>query len=282
MPNKAIMDDKIFKYFGFVCTFIGIILLSIFIYIICIKGISVISGDFLMSKSSSNAEKAGILPGWTGTVWMFVLTALISIPLGVSAAIYLEEYTKKSRMAKFLELNISNLAGVPSVIYGLLGFVIFVKLANFGENVIAGAFTLALLILPIIIVSTREAIRTVPKTIREAAYGMGASKWQTIWTQILPASAGGIMTGTILALSRVVGETAPIILVGGGGFRKAVVDPFGHYDVLPMQIYKWTGDFEELFQQKAAAAIIVLLIITFALNGIAIYFRNKWQKRINW
>jgi phosphate transport system permease protein len=197
--------------------------------------------------------------------------------------LYLEEYNKKSKMASFLEINISNLAGVPSIIYGLLGLEIFSRLFMLGESLLAGALTLALLILPIIIVSTREALKAVPYTIREASYALGASKWQTIWNQVLPAAISGIFTGVILALSRAIGETAPLIVVGALAFvsfvPEGVMDP---YTVMPMQIFNWVSRPEKEFAHNAAAGIIVLLLITFVMNGIAVYLRHRWQKRIRW
>lgn len=281
--NKNRMVDMLFKAFAIFCTSVGIILLAIFIFNIAKQGIAHIDWDFVSKFSSRRASKAGILAGWTGTVWIFVLTALISLPMGIAAGIYLEEYNKKGRLSTILEVNIANLAGVPSVIYGLLGMAVFVYFFGFGQSLLAGAFTLALMILPIIVVATREALKAVPSTIREAAYGMGASKWQTIWTQVLPASVGGIMTGAILALSRIVGETAPLILVGAAAaIRFTPKTPLDEFTVLPMQIYDWSTRPQEAFQDNAAAAIVILLLITFALNGFAIFFRNKWQKKVKW
>ncbi len=284
VSRRNLRKDKVFQVWGLVCTLIGLVILAIFIFKIFQIGYEKLNFDFLDSFQSRKSAKAGIKAAMYGTIWIFGLTAIIGIPLGVSAGIYMEEYMKKGRLANFLEVNVSNLAGVPSVIYGLLGMAVFVPLM--GQSLLAAAFTLALLILPIIIVATREAIRAVPSSIKQAAYGMGASKWQTIWTQVLPASIGGILTGSILALSRVVGETAPLILVGAAASVRFVPStPTDEYSVLPMQIYDWATrpvTMKNNFQINAAAAIIVLLLITFLLNGIAIYFRNRWQKKINW
>lgn len=275
--------DDIFKYVGVVCTFIGLIILAIFIFKIFFLGIEKLNLDFLSSFTSRFARKAGIKTAWIGTLWVFSLTALIALPIGIAAGVYLEEYGKKSKWANLLEINIANLAGVPSIIYGLLGLTVFVRMFGFGASILSGAATLALLIMPIIIVSTREAIRAVPDSIRQAAYGLGASKWQTIWTQVLPASVGGILTGAILALSRAIGETAPLIVVGAAAMVSFVpTSPMDEFTVLPMQIYDWASRPQEAFLINAAAAIIVLLCITFLLNGIAVYFRNKWQKKISW
>ncbi len=275
--------DSGFKYFGLCCTFLGIAILLVFILNILDEGVSRIDWDFLTNLPSRKAEKAGILPAWTGTTWILGLTAIIAIPLGVAAGIYLEEYGKKNRLANFIELNITNLAGVPSIIYGLLGLEIFVRILHFGGSLLSGAFTLALLILPIIIVATREALKAVPGSLREASYGMGATKWQTIWYQVLPAASGGILTGIILALSRAVGETAPLIVIGALAYVPFVArTPMDEFTVLPMQIFNWVSRPQHAFLVNAAAAIIILLALTFVMNGIAIYLRNKWQKKINW
>ena len=275
--------DAGFKYVGIACTFFGIVVLLIFLGDIVIKGITRIDWDFLTNLPSRRAERAGILTAWTGTAWILGLTAIISIPLGISAGIYLQEYGTKNRMASFIELNIANLAGVPSIIYGLLGLQIFVRTLNFGGSLLAGSFTLALLILPIIIVATREALKAVPNSLREASYGMGATKWQTIWYQILPAASGGILTGIILALSRAVGETAPLIVIGALAYVPFVAEsPMDEFTVLPIQIFNWVSRPQEAFLVNAAAAIIILLAITFVMNGIAVYLRNRWQKKISW
>lgn len=275
--------DTAFRYVGIFCTLFGIAVLAIFLVNILIKGIGRIDWDFLSSLPSRRASKAGILTAWAGTAWILFLTAAIAIPLGVAAGIYLQEYGRKNRFAHIVELNIANLAGVPSIIYGLLGLEIFVRVMNFGGSLLAGASTLALLILPIIIVATREALKAVPSSLREASFGMGATKWQTIWYQVLPAASGGILTGIILALSRAVGETAPLIVIGALAYVPFVPSgPLDEFTVLPIQIFNWVSRPQEEFVVNAAAAIIILLLITFAMNGIAVYLRNKWQKRISW
>ncbi|RAW00941.1 phosphate ABC transporter permease PstA [Pseudochryseolinea flava] len=275
--------DSGFKYVGIFCTFFGIVMLLIFIGNILADGLSRIDWDFLTNLPSRRAAKAGILTAWTGTAWILGLTAIISIPLGVAAGIYLQEYGKKNRLAYIIELNIANLAGVPSIIYGLLGLEIFVRVLHFGGSLLAGAFTLALLILPIIIVATREALKAVPNSLREASYGMGATKWQTIWDQILPAASGGILTGIILALSRAVGETAPLIVIGALAYVPFVpTTPMDEFTVLPIQIFNWVSRPQADFLVNGAAAIIILLILTFIMNGVAVYLRNKWQKKISW
>ena len=275
--------DSAFKYVGIACTSFGIIVLAIFLGDIILEGAARIDWDFLTNLPSRSAARAGILTAWTGTAWILGLTAIIAIPLGVCAGIYLQEYGKKSRFARIIELNIANLAGVPSIIYGLLGLQIFVRMLDWGGSLLAGAFTLALLILPIIIVATREALKAVPNSLREASFGMGATKWQTIWYQILPAASGGILTGIILALSRAVGETAPLIVIGALAYVPFVAEtPMDEFTVLPIQIFNWVSRPQEAFLVNAAAAIIILLAITFVMNGIAVYLRNRWQKKISW
>jgi len=279
--QKNRLKDQLFKYWGIFCTIIGLVLLAVFIGDILIDGIRRIDWAFITSLPSRKAEKAGIYTALMGSIWILLLTTLIAFPLGVAAGIYLEEYSKKNWFAGLLEINISNLAGVPSIIYGLLGLEVFVRLMNLGASVLAGSLTLSLLILPIIIVATREAIKAVPSSIRDASYALGASKWQTIQHQILPASGGGILTGVILALSRAVGETAPLIVVGALAYVPfAPSNPMDEFSVLPIQIFNWISRPQHGFIENAAAAIIILLLITFIMNGIAVYFRNKWQKKL--
>lgn len=275
--------DKLFKGIGITATISCLIILAIFIGFILYQGLDRLSWDFMVSLPSRFADQSGIYTAWIGTIWVLVLTTLISFPVGVGAGIYLEEYGKKNKMSTFLEINIANLAGVPSIIYGLLGLEVFVRIAKMGNSILAGSLTLTLLILPIIIVSTREAIRAVPKSIKDASRAMGASQWQTIWNQILPASFGGILTGVILAISRAVGETAPLIVVGALAYVPfAPTGPLDEFTVLPIQIFNWVSRPQHEFVINAAAAIIVLLLITFVMNGIAVYLRNRWQKKVSW
>jgi phosphate transport system permease protein len=275
--------DNAFQYLGLGLTIGALAILAIFLLDIATEGWSRISWDFLTSLPSRKAEKAGILTAWTGTAWILGLTSLIAIPIGVSAGVYLEEYGKKNRFANIIEVNIANLAGVPSIIYGLLGLEIFGRLMGLGGSLLTGALTLSLLILPVIIVATREALKAVPKTLREASYGLGATQWQTTWLQVLPAAAGGILTGIILSLSRAIGETAPLIVIGALAYVPYVANsPMDEFTVMPMQIFNWISRPQHEFIVNGAAAIIILLLITFVMNGIAVYFRNKWQSRINW
>lgn len=277
------LNDKIFRSFGLTATLLCLLILAIFVGFIIYQGVDRLSWEFLTNLPSRFADQSGIYTAWIGTLWVLVLTTLISFPLGVGAGIYLEEYGKENKLNKFLEINIANLAGVPSIIYGLLGLEVFVRLMKMGSSILAGSLTLALLILPIIIVSTREAIRAVPSSIKEASVALGASKWQTIWNQVLPASFGGILTGVILAISRAVGETAPLIVVGALAYVPfAPQGPFDEFTVLPIQIFNWVSRPQHEFVINAAAAIIILLLITFCMNGIAVYLRNRWQKKMDW
>lgn len=279
--RKNRLKDQAFKVWGIACTFLGLVLLLLFLGNIFMDGIQRINWSFLMNLPSRSPEKAGIYTALMGSIWILSLTTIIALPIGIAAAIYLEEYAKKNKLSSILEVNISNLAGVPSIIYGLLGLEVFVRIMEMGASVLAGSFTLGLLILPIVIVSTREAIKAVPKSIRDASYAMGASKWQTVYLQVLPASFGGILTGIILALSRAVGETAPLIVIGALAYVPfAPLSPMDQFSVLPIQIFNWITRPQPGFVENAAAAIIILLLITFVMNGIAVYFRNRWQKKL--
>ncbi len=285
MNNESVktLKDNVFKGWAIFATSVGMIMLAVLLIKIGMDGLHRISLSFFTSLPSRRFAEAGILTAWTGTLWIMITTAIFAIPIGVGAGLYLEEYSKKGLWSSFLEINISNLAGVPSIIYGLLGLEVFVRYLNLGESILSGSLTLALLVLPIVIVSTREAIKTVPNTLREASYALGASKWQTVWFQVLPAASGGIMTGIILALSRAIGETAPLIVVGALTYVPFVPKSvFSSFTVLPIQIYNWASRPEAGFAVNAAAAIIVLMLITFLMNGTAVYLRNRWQKNVRW
>lgn len=277
------IKDNLFRWFGIACTLFGLLMLAIFLISVIKEGAPRLSAQFFSSLPSRKPESAGILIPLLGTIWIMVLTSLIAIPLGVASGIYLEEYGKRNRIASIIEINITNLAGVPSIIYGLLALEVFVRIFGLGKSLLAGSLTLALLILPIIIVATREAIKAVPKTIREASYALGATKWQTTWHQVLPASSGGIVTGVILAISRAIGETAPLIVIGAMLYITTIpTSPMDDFSVLPIQIFNWLSRPQKGFIINATAAIIILLAITFMLNGIAIYLRNRWQKKVKW
>ena len=282
MNNYSInkINDRLFQGFGILNTFLGLVLLAFFIGYIIYIGANRVGWDFLTSLPSRFPEKSGIYTAMIGSVWIMFLTALFAFPVGVAAAVYLEEYQVKGWFSKILEINISNLAGVPSIIYGLLGLQVFSRSLGLGGNLLAGSLTLSLLILPIIIVAAREAIKAVPKDIKEASYAMGASKWQTVWHQTLPSAFGGILTGIILAVSRAVGEAAPLIVVGALAYVPFVPSsPMDEFSVLPIQIFNWISRPQAGFIVIAAAGIIVLLVITFSLNGIAMILRNKYQNK---
>jgi phosphate transport system permease protein len=273
--------DNAFKYFALLCTAIGLTVLAILLVDITTKGINRINFSFFTNLPSRHFEKSGIYTALAGMGSLLFFTLLAALPVGIMSGIYLEEYGTKNRFAKFIEINISNLAGVPSVIYGILGLQIFARIAGLSNSILSGALTLALLIMPILIVATREAIKAVPNSLREASYGMGATKWQTTRRVVLPAALGGILTGVILSISRAIGETAPLIVVGALVYVPFVPEgPMDQYTTLPIQIFNWTSRPQQGFILNAAAAIIVLLGLTFILNGIAIYLRNRWYNRV--
>ncbi len=279
--KKNRLIDSSFQLLGMLFTLLGIIVLAILLYNIIKVGYTRINWDFLTSLPSRRASKAGIYTAIIGTLDLMLLTIIFAIPVGVGAGIYLEEYAKQSRLSRLLEINIANLAGVPSIIYGLLGLGIFVRFMGFGGSILSGALTMSLLILPIIIVATRESIKAVSPSLKEASFALGASKWQTIQKVIIPSSFGGILTGIILSLSRAIGETAPLIVVGAMAYVPFVPHSlFDTFSVLPMQIFTWTTRPQDGFAIAAAGAIIILLAITFIMNGIAVYFRNKWQNKL--
>ena len=258
-----------------------LVVLLVLIGDVVMDGAQRIGWDFLTSYPSRKPELAGILPALVGSVYVIGLTGIIALPLGVGAAIYLEEYGTDSWLAQIIEVNIANLAGVPSIIYGLLGLELFVRASGMGRSVIAGACTMALLVLPIIIIASREALRTVPFSLREGALALGASRWQTIWQVVLPMAFPGILTGSILAMSRAIGETAPLIMMGALTYIAFL--PTGldsPFTVLPIQIFNWVSRPQHGFIADAAAGIMVLLVTLLLLNALAIYLRNRLQRRI--
>jgi len=243
-------------------------------------GVERLSWQFLAGYPSRHAELAGILPALAGSLWLVTLTAVLTLPIGVGAAIYLEEYGRRGRLAYWVEVNIANLAGVPSVIYGLLGLGVFVRQLGLGRSVLAGAATLSLLVLPIVILSAREALRTVPPSLREACYALGATRWQAIRRVVLPMALPGILTGSILALSRAIGETAPLIVVGALTYVTFLPDGLdAPYTALPIQIFSWVSRPQKEFLANAAAGIVVLLGCMLLLNGLAILLRHHLQER---
>jgi len=244
------------------------------------QGVPWLSLDFLWNFPSRFPERAGIWPALWGTIWIMGLTFLFAVPIGVGSAVYLEEYAPKNLLTRLIEVNISNLAGVPSIVYGLLGLAVFVSILGLGRSVLAGALTMSLLVMPIVIIASREAIRAVPSTHREAAYGLGATRFQMVLNVVLPQAVPGIMTGTILAMSRAIGEAAPMIAIAALAFVTfAPAGPLDKFTILPIQIYNWVQDPRDGFSELAAAGIIVLLAVLLTMNGIAIYIRNKPQTR---
>ncbi|ANU19296.1 phosphate ABC transporter, permease protein PstA [Planococcus plakortidis] len=277
--NGRMIVNRVFQGLFMFATALALLALVILLYRIVSQGAGHLSLDFLTNFASRFPEKAGIKAALVGSIWLMAVVAPTSILLGVGSAIYLEEYAKKGRITTFIQMNISNLAGVPSVVFGLLGLTIFVRALALGNSILAAGFTMSLLILPVIIVAAQEAIRSVPGELRDASYGMGATKWQTIVRIILPAAIPGILTGSILALSRAIGETAPLIVVGIPVIiqflPEGVMDTF---TALPMQIYDWSSRPQAEFQTVAAAGIIVLMVVLLFMNSIAVFIRNKFDK----
>ncbi|WP_306533892.1 phosphate ABC transporter permease PstA [Geobacter sp.] len=288
--------DYAFAIVGMICLMAGILVLLALFADLVKTGAPRLTTGFFTSFPSRMAEEAGILSAWVGSVLVMLVTACAAVPLGVAAAIYLEEYAPKNWMTAIIEINVTNLAGVPSIVYGLLALGLFVYTLDLGQSILSAGLTLALLILPVVIVATRESLRAVPGSIREAAYALGATRWQMVSDHVLPYSLAGIMTGVIMGLSRAIGETAPIITIGALTFiaflpnspitpefpfvnAKWLMDPF---TVMPIQMFNWTSRPEEEFQLNAAAAGVVLLAMTLAMNAIAIYLRYSIRKKIKW
>jgi phosphate transport system permease protein len=243
-----------------------------------------LSWDFLTSYPSRFAEQSGIKSALVGSLYLIGLTTLFSVPIGVGAAIYLEEYAPPSRWRSLVQLNIANLAGVPSIVYGILGLGLFVRTMGLGRSVMAGALTLTLVVLPIVILSAQEALRAVPSTIRQASYALGATRWQTIWYQLLPAALPGILTGVILAVSRALGEAAPLVAIGAATYVRFLPENLltDEFSALPLQIFNWTDQPQKGFHQVAAAGIIVLLAVLICMNAVAVVLRYRFSKRIKW
>ncbi len=279
LTNRYIIA-KIFHGFCFTVAWIGVLILGILLFHVTQEGIQWLDLQFLSDFPSRFPAKAGIHSALIGTLWLISLTALFSVPIGIGAGLYLEEFTKKSRISRFVDLNISNLAGVPSIVYGMLGLVIFVRWFEFNQSVLAGSLTMSLLILPVIIISTREALRAVPNTIRQAAFALGATRWQTIYAHVLPAAFPGILTGIILALSRAIGETAPLIMIGALTYVAFVPDgPMDDFTALPIQIFNWASRPQQQFHELAAAGILVLLFVLLLMNSIAVFIRHRLEKK---
>jgi phosphate transport system permease protein len=277
------MRGAIMRWLFLAATWSGLVALSVLLWTILARGVPWLSWHLITDMPSRKPELAGLNSALFGTIWVISLTALFAFPLGVGAAVFLEEYAPKNRLTRLLNLNISNLAGVPSIVYGLLGLGIFVQVLQIGRVILAGALTLALLSLPVIIIATQEAIRAVPISLRQAAYGVGATRWQVVRSHVLPAALPGILTGTILSISRAIGETAPVLVVGASAYIATRPSSFfDGYTVLPMQIYGWTQRSQDEFKNGLApAGIIVLLALLLVMNAAAIILRQKYSNRRN-
>ncbi len=272
------------KEFLFKKVCIGFTLFSVFVLFVLLaqiifQGCTWLNWNFLTSFPSRFPTQAGLISALYGSIWVISLTAFFAIPFGVSTAVYLEEYAKKNFLNRLIQINIANLAGMPSIIYGLIGLTVFVRYMHMGRSILAGSLTLALLVVPIIIISSQEAIRAVPSSLREAAYALGARRWQVVLGQVLPAALPGIMTGVILSISRAIGETAPLIVIGALSYVAFVPNgPMDTFTVLPVQIYNWVGRPQHDFHSIAAAGIIVLLVVLLSMNFVAVLIREKFQK----
>lgn len=290
------LNDHLFAWLGLICTMIAVLMLLAAFIDLVVDGASRFTWQFFTSFPSRRATEAGILSAWVGSALVMLVTMFAAVPLGVAAAIYLEEYARKNIVTDLIEINVTNLAGVPSIIYGLLALGLFVYILGLGQSIISAGLTLALLILPIVIVSTREALRAIPANIREAAYAVGATRWQMISGHLVPYARGGILTGVIIGMSRAIGETAPIITIGALTFIAFLPPlpftgdpPAGLFDwllapftVLPIQMFNWVSRPDSAFLANAAAAGVVLIAMTLLMNAFAIYLRYQIRKKIKW
>jgi phosphate transport system permease protein len=288
--------DFIFGVVGLVALLIGVLTFTALFVDMAIEGVPRLNPEFFTNFPSRHPSQAGILSAWVGSTLVMVVTAFFAVPLGVAAGIYLEEYARKNWITDIIEINITNLAGVPSIVYGLLALGLFVYQFGFGQSILSAGLTLALLILPVVIVATREAIRSIPQSIREGSYALGATQWQTVRHHIIPYSSAGILTGVIIGMARAIGETAPIITIGALTFiaflpaAPVTLSPpfvslewlFSPFTVMPIQMFNWTSRPEAAFHQNAAAAGFVLVLMTLAMNGLAIWLRYRLRKRIKW
>ncbi len=279
--KRRALIDKMFHGSVLMACVVAIAILGVLLFDIFSKGLSWINWDFMMGFPSRFPKKAGILPALSGTLWVTAITALLTFPIGVATAIFLEEYAPKNKLMHFIDINIANLAGVPSIVYGILGLAAFVRTMALGRSILAGALTMTLLVLPVMIIASREAIRSVPDSLRIGFLAMGATKWQTIRYIVIPASLSSIFTGTILTVSRAIGETAPLILIGALSFVPFTpAGPLDSFTVLPIQIFSWISRPQEDFSSLAAAAIIVLLVVLLSMNAVSVWLRNKYEKKV--
>ncbi len=278
--RKRQLRSRLFEWVCAGVTGLAVVILALLLQDVFVDGYRWVDAQFLNSFPSRFPEKAGIKSALAGTLWLVSFTALIAIPTGVLAAIYLEEYAPKNRLTHFIEINIANLAGVPSIVFGILGLAIFVRFFGLGRSVIAGALTMSLLILPVIIIAAKEAIRSVPNSLRLAAFALGATRWQVVRAHVLPSALPGILTGIILALSRAIGETAPLIMIGALTFVAFLPEsPMDEFTALPIQIFNWTARPQETFHELAAGGIIVLLAVLLLMNAVAVYIRYRGSKK---
>ena len=278
--SRRYFKAKLFRGFCFSVAWVGVLILGVLLFHVTWEGFPWLDMQFINDFPSRFPKKAGINSALFGTLWLIGFTALFSVPIGIGAGIYLEEFGSKNYFSRFVDLNISNLAGVPSIVYGMLGLVIFVRWFGFGESVLAGSLTMSLLILPIIIIATREALRAVPGTIRQAAFALGATRWQTVYAHVLPQAFPGILTGIILALSRAIGETAPLIMIGALTYVAFVPEgPMDEFTALPIQIFNWASRPQKEFHELAAAGILVLLFVLLLMNSIAVIIRHRLENK---
>lgn len=274
------MRSLVFSLMLLLCLLIGLLALLTLLIDVLQDGLGRLNGSFINSLDSRFPEEAGIKPALYGSLWLMGLVAAISFPLGVGAAVYMEEFAPQNRFTRLIEINVANLAAVPSVIYGLLGLAVFVRFMHLGRSVLAGALTLVLLILPLIIVAARESIRAVPPSIRDGSLAVGATQWQTVRHQTLPAAMPGILTGVILGLSRAIGEAAPLITLGALTYLNFVPSgPLDRFTAMPIQIFNWVGRPQPGYQRAAAAGIILLLGVLLAMNAVAVFLRNRYERR---
>jgi phosphate transport system permease protein len=295
--------DRAFAIVGLLVILIAIMTLLTLVLRMAVQGLPLLNGRFFTSPPSSNPEEAGILIAWVGTSLVMLVTVVVAVPIGIASGIYLEEYARKNWVSGLIEINVRNLAGVPSIIYGLLALGLFSFYLNLGESILTAGLTLALLILPVVIVTTREALRAIPNGLREAAYALGASRWQMVWDHVLPYASGSILTGVIIGLSRAIGETAPLVTIGALTFITFLPEPFqteapfiggerfpanlldwlkAPFTVMPIQMFSWVSRPQEAFQLNAAAAGTVLIGMTLLMNGLAIYLRYRFRRGVKW
>ena len=293
---RARHRDQLFVILGLMAMLVGLLTLAVLLAGLLYDGLGRLDLQFFSSFPSRRAERAGILTALVGSSLVMLVTALSAIPLGIAAGVYLEEYARRSWLTEVIEINVTNLAGVPSIVYGLLALGLFVYAFDFGQSILSAGLTLGLLILPVIIVATREAIRAIPGSIREGAYALGATRWQTVRDHVVPYSTGGILTGVIIGLARAIGETAPVITIGALTFIAFLPEapvsgqfPFVSFEwltspftVMPIQMFNWLSRPQAAFQENAAAAGMVLVVLTLLMNGVAIWLRLRYRKRIKW